>query len=165
MSNKMVKILYRHPNRSVRELSPKVLEWDDHKKERHFFEPSIVAGKVVYEVPEPYGRLLLSRQPERYFLLEPKKLMCKFPSRDGLSSETRMVDTVLGSSKFKDFESVAESEQKEKEAAQKVADREADDLALAEMEAAEKAQPATAKKTPAPSKAAPQGAGPGNGVL
>lgn len=164
MSNKMVKILYRHPNRSVRELSPKVLEWDDHKKERHFFEPSIVGGKVVYEVPEPYGRLLLSRQPERYFLLEPKKLMCKFPSRDGLSSETRMVDSVLGTSKFKEFEAAAESEQKEKEEAQKLADKEADDLELAELEAAEKAQ-APAKKPKDSPKGTPQGAGPGSGSL
>jgi hypothetical protein len=162
--SKTCKILFRHPNKEVRALPPKVLEWVDHKKEKHYFEPTILQGKVVYELPEPYARVLLSNQPERYFLLEPKRMLIKV-KKDGLSFENKEVASILNSKRFADFSAEAQEEDKGKPAA---SDGEGDGekpAAGADAAKGPKGGKAQEGNQPVPPANGPQGSPQGSGSL
>ncbi len=108
---KQVKLLYHHPNKNNRALgTAKVLNRRDHKGEEFFHEPEVLGKKTVYTVPEDYARRLLAGQPDRYFLLEPKSLMVRFKSADGLSTQYKEVKSILGSAKMKELEELIAKE-------------------------------------------------------
>lgn len=156
--SKEVKLLYRPGNAKVRALDPKILTWDDHKKERHNFEPERRSdGKVIYVVREEYARILLAAQPDRYFLLEPKKLSVRFKSQDGLAYQTKDVLSVMGTSKFKEIEAEISAEAK----AKADAEAKAQEKAKADAEAKEPAKSQEPGKEPAAGPDGAKGAGKG----
>jgi hypothetical protein len=68
------KILLRHPDKRVRELPPKVLEFKNKDDDLDSYFPEKVGDNTIYTLPVKYARRLLANQPERYFLLEPAVL-------------------------------------------------------------------------------------------
>jgi len=98
-----VKIIYRHPNPRVMAEGPKILDYRDPTGKMHYCDPDeqmveVKGNKIpviVYETPIAYGRRLLSRQPDRYFLLSPDKLIIPRWTADKLGMKNEMVKSVL----------------------------------------------------------------------
>lgn len=108
---KQVKLLYHHPNKGNRTPgSAKILSYKDHEGKEHFCEPEMLGKKIIYTLPEEYARRLLAGQPDRYFLLEPKSMMVRFKSADGLSSHTREVKSIMGGPRMKELEELLAKE-------------------------------------------------------
>lgn len=80
------KILYRHPDKNVRALPAKPLEFPNKQTEdTDTYFPEQVGEKIIYTLPVKYAKRLLANQPERYFLIEPAVLAVKVMSTGGLT--------------------------------------------------------------------------------
>lgn len=99
----MVEIIYRHPNARVMALGARILNWTDPAGKQEFYEPEdrevTVNGKkvecIIYTLPIQYARSLLGEQPERYFLLSPKKLVVQVLTQDRVTIQSKVVKSVL----------------------------------------------------------------------
>lgn len=142
----MAKILLRHPDKNVRALEPKALEfYNKQSEETDTYMPERVEENVVYELPQKYAKRLLAGQPERYFLIEPAFLIVKRHDGGGLTHKHVRVEAnpAMISKFFKQDDAAAqETYEKNQALARQKADTDAKAKAkeIADAEAKKKAE-------------------------